>query len=200
MKVIEKVEFKIVIHSWLKDEWYNSVFDLYRTLENEKIINNPNFGNENDNKKRLKLFLLNRGPMYNSILENAEWLRVKIGTEDMKRIYYCYCKEWEEFSNYTFQPEGVYSNIFPDCKIDVERAKKIKKIIDSSTDSNLVNGLILIGSKQDSDFTIIEGCHRYTATSFKIKDKNKDEIVADIAFLGIHPEMNKYSFHIGNRR
>lgn len=195
MEIIGKVSFEVVIHSWLKDEWSNPVYDIYR--KDNDLINNPQFANDAENLKRLKIFLHNRLFMYSSILERAEWFEVKLIKKDLNRIYYCCSDEWNKFSNGLFQPIGAYSNIFPDSKIDIVRANKIKEIHTTLLGNSLVNGLILIGTSLDSVKTIVEGNHRFTATSYMLKDKEENEAISDIAYLGMSPEMNNYNFHIG---
>lgn len=195
MEIIERVRFEVVIHSWLKDEWFDSAFDIYRNSVN--LIGNPDFSNKIENQKRLKILLHKRFQMYSSILENAEWFKVKLTKINENKIYYCCSSEWVYFSNKTMQPKGAHSNVFPTSKVDISRANKIKEIYNATRGSPHCNGIILVGLNFDSVFTLIEGNHRFTATSYNLRYKENDTVSSEFAYLGLSPEMNSYHYHIG---
>lgn len=194
MEIISQVSFEEVIHSWLKDEWSKSAYDVYRTAENEKMVSIPDFSNDFENLRRLKIFLHDRLPMYSSILERAQWNKVKVVKGDIDRIYQCYSSEWNKFSNETFRVSETVKNIFPDSKVDIQRADKIKQIYSNLNSTPKVDGLILIGTNKESNLTIIEGCHRFTAVYEKVKNEEQDKVIADYAFMGTSSEMTNYAF------
>ncbi len=194
IKVQETVGFETIVHSWLKDEWHGKDYDKWRTIIPDTLIGCPDFNNAKENAIRFKLLKAARSSMIDLLLINANWYKVKVCLEDIERIYQCRSSEWDKFSNGTFRVSETVKNVFPDSKIDVPRADKIKEIYKGLDNQPKVNGLILIGTNIDSNLTIIEGCHRFTAVYKKVKDGSNDQLIADYAFVGVNPEMINYPF------
>jgi hypothetical protein len=193
MNIIKPVSKHIVFHSWLKDEKSK----LEQTDRLNELINNPDFDNVRDNDERFNLLMIFRSKVIREQLINAEWYEIEVIIDDLSRIYHCpTIEDWGKISNTFYQPSQTITNVFPESKIAIDRADKIKAIYGSIGDQNFMNGLILIGSQKDSPFTVIEGNHRFTAFYYLLKDKPSQSLFAK-GYLGVHPDMNNYDFHIG---
>lgn len=192
IEISNHVGFEVVVHSWLKDEWY---------LRNPKMINplisNPNFTNKEENKKRLIQLREFRRPMIDTLPADTIWYKVKIYKKDIERIFHCASKDWGAISNNAFNVQSTISNIFPESMIDFQRSHKIKEIYETLIESPKMDGLILIGISIKSALTIIEGNHRFTAIYYKLKDKEPNQIISENAYLGISALMDNYDLHIG---
>jgi len=195
IRLQETIGFEVVVHSWLSDEWHGKDYDKWRTIIPDTLIGCPDFNNAKENAIRFKLLKAARTSMIDLSLINANWYKVKVSLEDIERIYQCRSSEWDKFSNGTFRVSETAKNVFPISRIDIPRADKIKQIYSNLNNTPKVNDLILIGTSLESNFTIIEGCHRFTAVYEKVKNEEPGKLIADYAYVGVSAEMTNYKFY-----
>jgi hypothetical protein len=197
IEVTRQVPFNVVIHSWLASEWEKHDYDSVRSITDPVIIKHPNFNDPYENTVRSFLLFKGRHVMCQPVLALAHWQEVKIYKRDVPRIYACASPDdWGVISNNTFHVSEILTNIYPAIKTDFQRSATIRQIASTLNENSTFDGLILIGSGVNSPFTIIEGCHRFTAINHVLSGKGDDALISKTAFLGISPHMNRYTFHI----
>lgn len=190
-EIKKQIDFDIVVHSWLKNEWDMPIFNDLRLNYQADLITYPNFKILSDNKARVDLLQSARGEIINSIPENTIWYEIEINSKDVNRIYHLPHPSWHEITNGTYRVEDGIKNIGAQNNQTV----KIKEIITSLPENSRVNDLILIGSSLESAFTIIEGNHRFAAMVHKNGIDSK-KWISELSYLGISQSMKESVFHI----
>ena len=201
MKIISEVSFDEVIHSWLQAEWYKPEYNQFRQTVPQAIIKNPDFANSGQNNIRSSLFYHGRSPMWSPLLVLSTWYKVQVVKADIDKVYHCACDEWEPITEKSFRVERTIENLngLMQGEITQKIVQTVERIHAGLTEDAVVDGLVMIGLRPDSNLTVIEGNHRFTAVCAKHNNKGHDTIISNCGYLGIHPEMNNYRFHIGKR-
>ncbi len=200
MKIIGEVSFDEALHNWLKGEWYKPEYDRFRESIAQNILNEPDFTNPGENNIRSTLFYHGRHPMWHPTIALAKWFKVKLIKGDANRIYHCYCAEWGPITGNSYQVTRTIQNLNGTISDPISRqiVQTVNNIQAGLNDTSVVNGLIMIGRNLDSNLTVIEGNHRFTAICSKHRNKEDEKIISEYAYLGINPAFNQYQFHFPN--
>ena len=121
MKIVRNSNEDEMILEFLKGEIQSDRFnnDLKRVLDklslDDNIINNGDFNNQDENKKRLKIMNLFRGYPDKELFKNFpninQWKFVQLSSDDINNIYYIDYDYWNELSNNTSNPLEAAKNI-----------------------------------------------------------------------------------------
>jgi len=191
-KLGEPVSFDVIVHSWLKDEWYKPEFDKMKGNISDHLIMNPDFLNLNDNKLRYGLLYSVRRPMIETIPTDTCWFKIQIERNDLNRIFHCPCLDWQDITNGRF-------HVFESIKnVDSQNghSRIIREIISSLDGKCCVNGLVLVASSPESAFTIIEGNHRFVASVSVASHNGFNELNSETSYLGLSQQMKEFKWHI----
>lgn len=192
MKVIKQVGFEIVVHAWLKAEWYKKEFDPVRNQINQSVIESPDFDSEKENNLRMWLLSCVRGPILNPLPPDTIWHMAIFDMDDIKRTFIIPSSDWGIISSNTYHPLKVIENL----NLDEPHANKIKEMEATLQNKSVDQKLILVASDPNSILTTIEGNHRGVAVfNNAIKNKLSGPIIDEV-FLGISPNMKGYQWHI----
>lgn len=186
--------FDEIVHSWLKDEWYLNHYDQLRQTVAMKILDDPDFFNEGENKTRLELLRHVRQPMVDPLPNDTEWYVIDFNKDDLNRTFIVPSSDWLPLTNNTFHILEALKNV----ESNLDHADRIREIKAATDNGNVSKNLILVASSSESLFTIIEGNHRAVAFASKALENSGEAIVEEI-FLGISPQMKSYIWYIESR-
>lgn len=193
-KLDKRKTFEEIVHSWLKDEWHFSQYNQLRQSIPVKIIDDPDFSDGEENKKRLELLRYVRQPMIDPLPKDTQWYEIDFNRDDLSRTFIVPSADWLPLTNNTYHILEALRNIAS----NLDHANRIREIKEAIDGENVSKNLILVASSPESFFTIIEGNHRAVAFAKKTLEDGRETIAEEI-FLGISSQMKSYIWHIESR-
>ncbi len=166
MRILRTTTKDKVYSAWLKSELYRMKNNL--TPEQVKVIENPNFGDSQENLQREDLILnvFGRSAIINYIPSDITWHEVSIEKADLETLYILAIWDWFIDTGKTFKLSGIPANLsnghghrvsnFPPGAAD--HKSKIDTMAQTMTGN--IGDIIMISSTQTGPFTIIDGTHR----------------------------------------
>lgn len=153
-----------VIAEFLKAEFYQPEFDLYRKRF-YNIVHHPDLNNKRENEIRRALLFRRRGRMWRELPSDTQWFRVELDSSDIARVRAFPRKQWRSFAEGNFYLTDMIGRIRKQVQ-GPEGGKFSLKMRGVAADlqQNLVSdSVLLIGVDEFSPLTIIEGNHRMAA-------------------------------------
>ena len=86
MKVVRQVCEDEIWCEWLKTEYKERVDKKFHQVC-ERLINEPDYSNQDDNDQRRRLLTPIRGTMMERIPKGTRWHLVELDADDFKRLY-----------------------------------------------------------------------------------------------------------------
>jgi hypothetical protein len=205
IKMIRSASEPEVIAEFLRSEYYILPAKLKRK-KYELLLNNPDFMDEYQNKKRKDLLRIIRGDMVDTLPANIDWRLVKLSIDTLKEVNVMDYPTWnylsEEkhslkvavFNIKKIKKDGFSNAVF--LSLEKELNVTVRKIFDI-----ISNGLsliefrpILMVASENTTPTLIEGAHRASALCIIQDDNGLDMYIH--AYLGIGNEVKKYKWVI----
>lgn len=197
MRVIETVSEDLIVAEFLRAEinsprWQKYILPpLARDGRSRDIVDNPNVGCASDNMYRATL-LAYRGYrnqfIFSGLPKNVRWLSVSMDQKDLKVTKVMNRSPWPEFTGGT-RLAGDAANRFKSGTIADPVAKDIALTATSLSQGNALPSIIMLGKDISQARVIFEGHVRSMAI---LTSGGPEEF---IAFLGISPEMQNWSFY-----
>lgn len=161
-----------------------------------KIINNPNFKDQNENELRLKLRQSfggsdDDGRLFDNFPKNVSWKRAMITKDDLIKVKYIDYDYWIELSNGTRLVKDGASSVNKGIEIFGQSNKIFWDALDALKQGVQFPEPILITKNLSSDLVVIEGHLRLTVY---LLDPNytPDEIEIIIGFSENFKGWNMY--------
>jgi hypothetical protein len=176
--------------------------------ECEQLTTAPDLSDAEANRRRRELLRLVKGPIIDSIPDDAVWTRVRLSPEDCLWLRLRADRSWWALSDGSLllrraaenasdqdwiisgQIVASLGSTLGDVRDEIETIRwKVSRMTTAATNT-VIDGLpILIKDATIDSITIIDGCHRMTAllvnTAFFKRDRPEIE-----AFLGASPRMS----------
>lgn len=161
---VRPVKEQEVIAEFLKAEFYQSEFDLYRERYSG-IVYRPDLSNEHENAARRALLFRRRGRLWRELPRDTEWWEVELQESDLPRIRAFPRKQWRTFASGNFHLLQMIERIRRkvDSPDQGHFATKMRSVASDLKEDLVPNSVLLIGVDDQSPLTIVEGNHRMAA-------------------------------------
>lgn len=194
MKILDKVSKDKVYAAWLKSELFKYK-EAGIAPTDEKIIVNPDFANEEENKRREELLLSRRKPIIETLPADITWHEILIQEDDLGKTYIIPVHDWFLDTGKTFQLINVKHNLkhkrgnkLPGRVNEFDHLSSViekGQFLDKNSDR-----IIFVSSNASGPFTIIDGVHR--ACCLARNDKYADFY----GYLGVSPSTANYRWSV----
>jgi hypothetical protein len=125
MKILKDITEDEVVLIFIKEQLNSPRFVdemeeiMKRCGADKKIIDNPNFGDKNENDLRKKLFQSFRGSddegcLFDNFPNDAFWKRALLNKDDLSKVKYIDYDYWNELSNGTLSSTHFFGHSFCD--------------------------------------------------------------------------------------
>jgi len=196
LKVVRQVCEDEIWCEWLKTEYKERVDKKFHQVC-ERLINEPDYSNQDDNDQRRRLLTPIRGTMMERIPKGTQWHLVELDADDFKGLYILGWWTFKILSDFTGRLGVASKNLvdsdhaFPGeilsrintSEFDHHR-KKVNGILAKRTYENEFKPLLL-GRSLDKAPTIIDGCHRSLALYAACFVKSEHQYSTIQAYLGV---------------
>jgi hypothetical protein len=187
MKIIAPTNQHQVYAEWLKRELYRVKPIL--PPDQVSMIENPNLKSVEENRKREAMLLheYKRSNILEELPTQLVWYEATIGGEDLEKLFLLPVWDWFLDSGQTFQLINVPSHLSPKRGHRLRRMPNHHQKIEMMPFSinNNMFALIMIASKPNGLYTIIEGTH----CAVKLFMINK--LIGTRCFLGLTDDLSK---------
>jgi O-antigen/teichoic acid export membrane protein len=159
-----KVEEEEVISEFVKAEFYQPEFDLYRE-KYASIIYHPDLSNEQENAARRALLFRRRGRMWRELPKDTIWWEVELQKGDIGRIRAFPRKQWRSFASGSFYLAEMIDRIRKkvESQEPTQFILKMRAVVQDLDENTVPDSVLLIGVDERGPLTIIEGNHRMAA-------------------------------------
>ena len=164
LRKIRPVSEDLVLSEFLKNEFYEKQYDRYREKLG-RIVYHPDLTSQQENELRRAMLFHRRGQMWRELPPDTEWWEVELSPEDLSRIRVFPRSQWLRVAKGSFSLMQVVERLR--ARIDGGNTSgffsKIRNLSQSLAHGATFPAVLLIGSDENSPFTIIEGNHRVAA-------------------------------------
>ena len=190
MQITGPIPAEAVVQAWMKAEWYGDFFNPVRVYIPQALIDDEDFGNQQNNELRYWLLHALRFNMLETLPAGITWYSATYETADIARTFIVQSNDWGPISGNTYQPHGI----IPNLNMNDSHAVKIRDIMTSLP--VIDRRLILVASDINSVLTIIEGNHRAIAIFSDALNRGAPDPIIQEVFVGVSSNMRQYMFHI----
>jgi hypothetical protein len=169
---IRQLTQEMVIHGFLKNEFFRREFDQYRQ-DFANLVWYPDFHNEQENELRRALLFLRRGRLWRELPADTEWFEVELQLDALNQIRVFPRNHWLRFSRHGFYLSRILGNIhdWTEAHPSNPFSMKLRSLRAAfSMSDEKFGAVLLIGKQLSGPFTIIEGNHRMAAASLDLRD------------------------------
>lgn len=161
---LRRVEEEEVIAEFLKAEFYQPEFDLYRERYSA-VVYHPDLSNDRENAARRALLFRRRGRLWRELPKDTEWWEVELQDSDLTRIRAFPRKQWRSFASGNFYLSEMIGRIRAKVQSDDQGQfpTKMRSVVSELRQDLVPNSVLLIGVDDESPLTIVEGNHRMAA-------------------------------------
>jgi O-antigen/teichoic acid export membrane protein len=153
-----------VIAEFLKAEFYQPEFDLYRE-EFGNVVSNADLMDARQNAIRKALLFRRRGRLWRELPDDTQWWEIELQPADLPRVRAFPRKQWRKFAEGNFYLTRMAGRI--KTTVETEQgswfSEKVRSVAADLQDNRVPNSVLLIGVDERSPLTIIEGNHRMAA-------------------------------------
>jgi len=197
MRVIRKVPEAEAIGEFLRNEFYEPEYNRDRDRF-EELVMHPNFADANENALRRALLYRRRGHMWRELPRDTQWMQVEIDTSDLERIRVFPRAHWRKISNGDYKLSEIVERIRSQ-RHQGAGEHVIKKIQQFRYrllhEPSCTTTVLLIGTREDSPLTILEGNHRLAAAALVSPQAATTHFKY---FCGLSPRMNESCWYETN--
>ena len=173
MKILEDITEEQVTHMFIKQQMGSFRFaeEMQQIMDQlgveKKIIDNPNFKDQNENELRIKLRQSfggsnDEGHFFDNFPKNILWKRTLLAKNDLMTVKYINYDYWNELSNGTRLVLEGASSIRKGVEIFGQSNQKFWDALDSLKKGVKFPEPILITKNISSDIVVVEGHLRLT--------------------------------------
>ena len=149
--------------AFLKSEFYHPEFDPYR-LRFGGIVENPDFGNKDENAIRRALLFKRRGHMWRELAPETQWWEVQLEPQDLEKIRVFPRAQWWRLSQAgDYRLSSIVEQIRANRAEDPAFVAKLESLSTELIKQQAHSSVLLIGIDEERPVTILEGNHRLTA-------------------------------------
>src|SRR5665213_3548206 len=159
MHIIREENFDKVVHAWLTAEWKKHNYDREHSHLTARIIDNPDFDNEQENDVRLQLLRRFRSTIIDPLPHNTVWHTAIFEYNDIERFFVVPSADWLPISKNSYRIQDTVANI----GTQLEHGLWIQEIYNRLPNPQLDPKIIMVASSENSPLTMIEGNHRGAA-------------------------------------
>ncbi len=196
VRLKKRVSEDEVIAEFLKSDFGKSDYSHYHD-QLQKVVYSPDFGSEDENRKRRALLSVKHLALWKEIPEDTEWYEVELTEQDLTRVRVFPRAQWRKLARGgSFAITEVAGRLH--SAEDAAGSKLLAKI--ASIRSCFVEGqsklgsVVLIGVNEAEPLAVIDGNHRFVAAVLEGK-------IHQLRFLcGLSPNMNKCCWYRTNVR
>jgi len=195
VRVIRRISEDAAIAEFLKSDFHNPAFrEYHRSLG--VIVNNPDFGDPDENAKRRALFFLRHLYLWREIPEDTQWYEVSIASEDLASVRMFPRAQWRKVANGRFSTLAIAEGMRKkQDQLDAALVSKIQAIgrrFDAADHG--LGAIILIGVSESEPVTVLDGNHRLMAAMMR-----SPHAVRKLKFIcGISPRMTECCWYRTN--
>jgi len=195
VRVIRRISEDAAIAEFLKSDFHNPAFrEYHRSLG--VIVNNPDFGDPDENAKRRALFFLRHLYLWREIPEDTQWYEVSIASEDLASVRMFPRAQWRKVANGRFSTLAIAEGMRKkQDQLDAAFVSKIQAIgrrFDAADHG--LGAIILIGVSESEPVTVLDGNHRLMAAMMR-----SPHAVRKLKFIcGISPRMTECCWYRTN--
>ncbi len=173
MKILEDISEEEMTYMFIMQQMESFRFadEMQQIMENlgvdRKIIDNPNFKDQNENKLRLKLRQSfggsdDDGHLFDNFPKNISWKKAKLTKKDLMKVKYIDYDYWIELSNGTRLVKDGASSIRKGIEIFGQSNQKFWDALEALKKGVKFPEPILITKNLSSDLVVVEGHLRLT--------------------------------------
>jgi O-antigen/teichoic acid export membrane protein len=153
-----------VIAEFLKAEFYQPEFDLYRSKFAE-VVTDRDLSSERKNAIRKTLLFRRRGKLWRELPRDTQWWEIELRESDLPRVRAFPRKQWARFAEGDFYLTRMIARIQAtvESKDQSWFSEKMRSVAADLRGKGVPNSVLLIGVDESSPLTIIEGNHRMAA-------------------------------------
>lgn len=153
-----------VIAEFLKAEFYQPEFDLYRDRF-AGVVADGDFMSGRKNAIRKTLLYRRRGKLWRELPSDTQWWEIELRPSDLPRVRAFPRKQWAKFAEGDFYLTRMIDRIqaIVESKDKSWFSEKMRSVAADLKGKRVPNSVLLIGVDESSPLTIIEGNHRMAA-------------------------------------
>lgn len=153
-----------VIAEFLKAEFYQPEFDLYRRSVSA-VVFEGDIHDEGQNAIRKALLYRRRGRLWRELPDDTTWWEIQLEPSDLTRIRAFPRKQWRKFAEGDFYLTTMIERIrsYVESSDRSWFSKKMRSVTADLQANSISNSVLLIGLDDLGPLTIIEGNHRMAA-------------------------------------
>jgi O-antigen/teichoic acid export membrane protein len=171
LRKIQRVSEDEVLSEFLKNEFYEREYDLYREKVG-KLVYTPDLSSSRENALRRALLFHRRGQMWRELPSDTEWWEVELSPEDLARIRIFPRSQWRRIAKGSFSLTEVVERLRGRIESGNTNGffTKIRSLTQRLAEGATFPSVLLIAIDQNSPLTIIEGNHRVAAATLVSPD------------------------------
>ena len=174
MRHIEDITEHDMVAVYLKTEitserWAKEVLALLkRDRVDRKVVDEPDTTNQEENEYRGQLLGDYRGykqdrKLFELFLDDVSWYRKALTREELASVRYIDYSYWNELSSGSRSPVVAAKNIIAGIEVFGQTNQMFIECAEALKNGTELPELILVGTGQDSELTVLEGHVRLTA-------------------------------------
>jgi len=191
MKILAEVaepEFEL---QFLSTEWYKPFYDSLREQYGE-LVTNPDLGDWKQNYIRKELLWKWRYPLLGQFPKQVEWYLIELDLKEFEKLLVIREKGWNQTfglgKNLVEVALAVQNNVEDSWGVNFKQIKDIKNNIGKHV---FKEKIILISSKIEPPYTVVEGNHRAVAFEMKRIETGETDHIPKQFILGVSPDMGQ---------
>lgn len=186
---VRRVSEPEVIAEFLKAEFYQPEFDLYRDRFAD-IVSGGDLTNERKNAIRKALLFRRRGRLWRELPNDTQWWEIELQPSDLPRVRAFPRKQWRKFAEGDFHLTQMIDRIRATVESEDQSlfSAKMRSVAADIQEKRVPNTVLLIGVDERSPLTIIEGNHRMAAAMLLSRDAVSQEFRF---YCGLSPRMTE---------
>jgi hypothetical protein len=165
MKRLRPVTEAEAIGEFLRNEFYESEYNRDRDVF-ERFVLSPDYSDQHENEVRRALLFRRRGHMWRELPRDTQWWQVEIEPGDLQNVHVFPRAQWRRISDGSYSIGDVVDRIRQRRYKDggnrvIAKIQQLRYRIQA--DNHVPSTVLLIGTDESSNVTILEGNHRFAA-------------------------------------
>jgi hypothetical protein len=164
MNKLHPVSEAEIIAGFLRNEFYEPDYDRDRARF-ESLVHQPDMSDSRQNALRRALLFRRRGHMWRELPSDTQWWRVRLSSEDVRKMKVFPRAHWLSIGGGDFRAEHIVGRIrnhkYPQRVEGFVR--KIRSISSSLGQNGSTGPVLMIGIDDSEPLVVLEGNHRVAA-------------------------------------
>ena len=166
LQKLRRVSEDEVIGEFLRNEFYAREYSPYWESFAE-LVKHPDYSDERENILRRALLFHRRGRLWRELPVDTEWWEVELSPQDLTRVRVFARSQWLRYGAPRFRlldtVERIRTSIHSQSRSQF--IEKLRSLSLEMAENSHHSSVLLIGTDESSQLTIIEGNHRMTAAA-----------------------------------